>query len=151
MSQNTDATPTGGEQHDNRPENTETTMSETNTTTDDEQNEYQVAVWVKREFIPRVTADSEQGAEDEAIPKSKLYAAYLEYCRQEGIPSDTQHSMTRGLKEENFQDGRVYVDGDRERSFTGLQWTGRGKELLEDADDRSASNGDGRAGGLDDF
>jgi len=102
--------------------------------------------------VSRFASDAvEEAPEDEAVPKSELYAAYLEFCRQEGIPSDTQHSMTSGLKEEGFQDGRVYVDGDRERSFLGLQWTGRGRELLEEADDRSAASGDGRAGGLDDF
>ena len=102
--------------------------------------------------VSRFASDAvEDAPEDEAIPKSKLYAAYLEYCRQEGIPSDTQHSMTSGLKEEGFQDDRVFMDGSQKRSFLGMAWTGRGRELLEDADDRSASNGDGRAGGLDDF
>jgi putative DNA primase/helicase len=67
------------------------------------------------------------------LPKSKVYAAYIEYCRQEGIPSDTQHSMTRALKQEGIEDGRAYVDGDRERVFMNVDWTGRGKELLEDA------------------
>ena len=102
--------------------------------------------------VSRFAADAiEEASSDEAIPKSKLYAAYLEYCRQEGIPSDTQHSMTRGLKEEGFNDGRVYVDGDRERSILAVNWTGRGEELLDSADDRSASGDDGRASGLDSF
>jgi putative DNA primase/helicase len=73
------------------------------------------------------------------IPKSKLYAAYIEFCRQEGIPSDTQHSMTRGLKKEGLEDGRAYIDGDRERVFHNLALTSRGKQLLDDAQSDSGS------------
>jgi putative DNA primase/helicase len=76
-------------------------------------------------------AISEGGGE--AIPKSKLYAAYLEFCRQEGIPSDTQHSLTRGLKQEGLADGREYVGGDRERVFKNISLTGRGQQLVDDA------------------
>jgi putative DNA primase/helicase len=70
---------------------------------------------------------------DDAIAKSDVYAAYIEYCRQEGIPSDTQHSMTRSLKLEGYEDGRTYVDGDRQRVFLQTRLSSRGKELLEDA------------------
>jgi putative DNA primase/helicase len=78
---------------------------------------------------------------DEEIAKDKLYAAYLEYCRQEGIPSDTQHSMTRGLKQEGLADGRAYVDGDRKRVFHNIGLTGRGTELLDDAQGDGDSDG----------
>ena len=76
-------------------------------------------------------AIEESGSEE--IPKSELYAAYLEFCREEGIPSDTQHSLTRGLKQEGLTDGRSYVDGSRERVFTNVSLTGRGEQLLANA------------------
>jgi putative DNA primase/helicase len=105
--------------------------------------------------ISRFAADAISETTDSAIPKSEVYAAYLEYCRQEGIPSDTQHSMTRGLKEEGFRDGREYVDGDRKRCFVGADWTGRGEQLLDDArnrsDDDDRSGGPGRGSALKDF
>ena len=78
---------------------------------------------------------------DEQIPKTKLYAAYIEYCRQEGIPSDTQHSLTRGLKQEGLADGRAYDDGDRVRVFTNISLTGRGQELLDDAQGGGSDDG----------
>ena len=76
----------------------------------------------------------------EKIAKSKLYAAYLEYCRQEGIPSDTQHSMTRGLKQDGLADGRAYVDGQQVRVFHDVALTGRGDELLDDAQGGSSDD-----------
>ena len=76
----------------------------------------------------------------ESIPKSEVYAAYLEFCRQEGIPSDTQHSMTRGLKQEGLTDGRAYVDGSQERVFQAVAFTSRGKQLLDDAQSRHSSD-----------
>jgi len=77
---------------------------------------------------------------DSPIPKQQVYAAYLEFCRQEGIPSDTQHKMTRELKTEGYMDGRAYVDGDRQRVFTQIAFTGRGEGLLDDAKNRSRSD-----------
>jgi len=79
------------------------------------------------------------------IAKAKLYAAYLEYCRQEGIPSDTQHSLTRGLKKEGLVDGRSYIDGQQVRVFHNIGLTGRGKELLEDAKTDSSDSDDSTA------
>ncbi|MEF8815026.1 MAG: phage/plasmid primase, P4 family, partial [Halovenus sp.] len=69
----------------------------------------------------------------DAIPKSTVYAAYLQYCREEGIPSNTQRKMTRELKANGAQDGRKYVDGDRERCFLNVSLTGRGEQLLDNA------------------
>jgi len=77
---------------------------------------------------------------DSPIPKQQVYAAYLEFCRQEGIPSDTQHKMTRELKTEGYMDDRAYVDGDRKRVFTQVAFTSRGQQLLDDAQDRSSSD-----------
>jgi putative DNA primase/helicase len=76
----------------------------------------------------------------DTVVKSKLYAAYLEFCRQEGIPSDTQHSMTRGLKQEGLEDGREYVDGSQERVFMNIELTGRGRQLLDDAQSDGGSS-----------
>lgn len=89
---------------------------------------------VKR-FAQHAIADG-----DDDIPKSMLYAAYLQYCREESIPTDTQNMMTRQLKMEGFDDGRAYVDGDRQRVFHNIAWTSRGQQLL----DAAQSNGDSR-------
>jgi len=94
---------------------------------------------------------------DEDIPKGELYAAFLEFCRQESIPSDTQHKMTRELKQEGFEDGRTYTDGNKERVFHDVTWTGRGEELLDAANsgsggsNDSSSSDDRRPTGLKDF
>jgi len=61
----TDDRPGGGTEQQPT-EDTDTTMSEANNTTEDEQNEYQVAVWAKRELTPRVAADNPDEAEEEA-------------------------------------------------------------------------------------
>ena len=91
----------------------------------------------------------------ESIPKTEVYAAYLEYCRQESMPSETQHLMTRKLKQEGFEDGRTYVDGARERVFMAAAWTSRGEELLEQAQSRGDRGDDDdrqpSAGGLSGF
>jgi putative DNA primase/helicase len=99
-------------------------------------------------------AIDDDGTDD--IPKAKIYAAFLEYCRQEGIPSDTQHSLTRGLKQEGFADGRTYVDGSQERVFIDIGLTGRGQQLLEDAqrdttDSDDSADGQRRDHGLSGF
>ena len=92
---------------------------------------------------------------DKEIPKAKIYAAYIEFCRQEGIPSDTQHSMTKALKQEGFEDARTYVDGERQRVFVNISLTGRGTELLDDAqggsDDSGTPEGKRRDRGLSGF
>jgi len=81
------------------------------------------------------------------IPKSDVYDAYLEFCRSEGMPSDTQHMMTRELKREGYSDDRAYVDGGRKRVFTAVSWTGRGEELLEAAQDDDSE----QFGGLSEY
>ena len=93
---------------------------------------------------------------DDDIPKSDMYAAFLEFCRQESIPSDTQHKMTRELKQEGFSDGRAYVNGAQKRVFTQVSWTGRGQELLDAAQSPSSEGdtsetSDRRPTGLKDF
>jgi len=91
---------------------------------------------------------------DDDVSKAKLFAAYIEYCRQESIPSDTQHAMTRQLKQEGLEDGRAYVDGERKRVFHNIALTGRGQELLEAAQSDSggsSENDQRRRSGLGEF
>jgi len=92
---------------------------------------------------------------DDSIPKDRLYAAYLQYCREESIPTDTQSMMTRQLKKEGFQDDRAYIDGEQRRCFVGINWTGRGESLVDaaqsdDDPDDSDVKGSGSAG-IDSF
>jgi len=81
------------------------------------------------------------------IPKSDVYDAYLEFCRSEGMPSDTQHMMTRELKREGYTDGRANVGGRTQRCFEAVSWTSRGQQLLD-----AAQGGDGEEfGGLSEY
>lgn len=79
-----------------------------------------------------------------AIPKSDLYSAYVAFCEDEGIPKDTQHKMTRALKQSGYEDGRQYVDGSQQRCIIGVDWSGRGEQFAPDGD------GDSRPSGLGD-
>jgi|APHM01.1.fsa_nt_gi Predicted ATPase len=87
---------------------------------------------------------------DKEVPKHKVYGAYLQFCREESIPRETQRKMTRELKREGFNDGRAYINGSRERCFVGINWTGRGQELLDSSRDDS-DDSTPQFGGLDDF
>lgn len=80
-------------------------------------------------------------AEGNALPKSDLYSAYVSYCEDEGIPKETQNKMTRALKQEGLEDGREYVDGDRQRVLYGLDWSGRGEEYQPDGGSGSTPTG----------
>jgi P4 family phage/plasmid primase-like protien len=80
-------------------------------------------------------------AEGNALPKSDLYSAYVAFCADEGIPKDTQNKMTRAIKQEGFEDGREYVDGDRQRVLYGLDWSGRGEEYRPDGGGGSTPTG----------
>lgn len=98
----------------------------------------------------------ENGSED--IPKGVVYAAYLQFCREESIPTETQHALTRKLKQEGYSDGRAYVDGDQQRVFSGCRWTSRGEQLLDvarsnkgDTSGDTSSDRDGSATGLSNF
>jgi P4 family phage/plasmid primase-like protien len=84
------------------------------------------------------------------VSKSKLYAGYLEYCRQEGIPTESQHKFTTALKESGLTDGRSYINGDRKRVFHNIELTTRGEELIDAA--RDGANDDNHTGsGLSDY
>jgi len=81
------------------------------------------------------------------IPKSDVYDAYLEFCRSEGMPSDTQHMMTRELKREGYTDGRANVGGRTQRCFEAVSWTSRGQQLL----DAAQGSDDEEFGGLSEY
>jgi P4 family phage/plasmid primase-like protien len=66
------------------------------------------------------------------IPKSDIYAAYLEFCDDKNIPSESQHKMTRELKELGYTDGQARVDGIKQRVFLNIEWTDGGEEYHED-------------------
>jgi putative DNA primase/helicase len=90
-------------------------------------------------------------SDGDPIPKADLYQAYVEYCRQESMPSDTQHAMTRALKKEGFEDGRTYVDGKQQRCIHGAAWTSRGEQLLEAARSDGSDGDDSRPTGISGF
>jgi P4 family phage/plasmid primase-like protien len=66
------------------------------------------------------------------IPKSDIYAAYLQFCDDKNIPSESQHKMTRELKELGYTDGQARVDGIKQRVFLNIEWTDGGEEYHED-------------------
>lgn len=70
-------------------------------------------------------------ASGEHVPKKRAYRAYVAYCEDEGIPTETQIKFTRKLKSEGIEDGRQYVAGDRKRCYLNVQLTGRAEGLLE--------------------
>ena len=76
------------------------------------------------------------------IPKSDIYAAYLQFCDDKNIPSESQHMMTRELKELGYTDGRARVDGIQQRCFLNLEWTDGGLEYHEDTQFTSVANQD---------
>jgi P4 family phage/plasmid primase-like protien len=73
---------------------------------------------------------------DHAIPRSKVYAAYLEYCRQNNIPTDTSNAMTRQLVKQGYEKDRAVVNGTQQRCFIGTKFIGKGKDLFEAAQKR---------------
>ena len=85
---------------------------------------------------------------DKAIPKKEIYQAYLAFCDDEGIPSESQHMLTRELKQQGFNDGKEFIDGRQQRAFHGVAWTGRGEQYRDaDCGDESATGG----GGIDKY
>jgi len=66
------------------------------------------------------------------IPKSDIYAAYLQFCDDKNIPSESQHMMTRELKELGHTDGQARVDGIKQRVFLNIEWTDGGREYHKD-------------------
>jgi len=79
---------------------------------------------------------------DTHIPKSDIYAAYLQFCDDKNIPSESQHMMTRELKELGYTDGRANIDGSQQRVFLNIEWTDGGREYHEDTRFTSVANQD---------
>jgi len=79
---------------------------------------------------------------DTHIPKSDIYAAYLQFCDDKNIPSESQNMMTRELKELGYSDGRARVDGIQQRCFLNLEWTDGGLEYHEDTQFTDVANQD---------
>jgi putative DNA primase/helicase len=86
----------------------------------------------------------------EDVPKSDVYSAYVAFCEDEGIPTETQHMLTRELKLEGYEDGKNYLDGSQQRVFMDMGFTGRGQEYLEDGDDGD-EGATGGGSGLDSY
>jgi len=76
------------------------------------------------------------------IPKSDIYAAYLQFCDDKNIPSESQNMMTRELKELGYTDGRARVNGIQQRVFLNVEWTDGGLEYHEDTQFRDVANQD---------
>jgi putative DNA primase/helicase len=92
------------------------------------------------------------GLEDEpgsAVPKSTAYAAYTAYCEAEGIPTETQHKMTRKFKRNDVQSGRRSIEGKQQRCYLDVELSSRGVDLLN-LDSFETATGDG-GGGIDDY
>jgi putative DNA primase/helicase len=83
---------------------------------------------------------------DQEVAKSEVYQAYVAFCEDEGIPTETQHKMTRELKLEGYRDGKAYVDGSQQRVFLNMDWTGRGGQYRDQDTDEQRYNGGGSLG-----
>jgi len=82
--------------------------------------------------------------EENHIPTSEMFAAYLAYCDNEGIPAETvQQTVTKTLQgETKFMTGKKYIDGSQQRCFLDVGFTGRGVECRDaDADESNAASG----------
>jgi len=77
---------------------------------------------------------------EDHIAKSDIYAAYLQFCDDKNIPSESQHMMTRELKELGYTDGQARIDGVKQRVFLNLEWTSGGQEYFEDTEFTGVAN-----------
>ena len=76
-----------------------------------------------------------QESEGSQLAKSEAYNAYHAFCEAKNLPAETQHKMTRRLKQEGITDGRATIDGKQERVFVGVELTGKGESYLPDESD----------------
>lgn len=82
--------------------------------------------------------------EENDIPTSEMFTAYLAYCDDEGIPAETvQQTVTKTLQgETKFTTGKKYFDGSQQRCFLDVGFTGRGVECRDaDADESNGATG----------
>ncbi|RDZ41332.1 hypothetical protein C5B89_05110 [Haloferax sp. Atlit-47N] len=77
----------------------------------------------------------------DSLPKSTAHKAYHRFCEAESLPAETQHKMTRRLKNEGIADGRATVNGKQQRVFVGVQLTSKGESYLNDTGDDSRNSG----------
>jgi putative DNA primase/helicase len=57
---------------------------------------------------------------DNHVSKQDAYAAYVDWCQENGLPAESQRKMTRKLKEDpEITDGRRRIDGRQARVFVG--------------------------------
>lgn len=85
------------------------------------------------------------------IAKSEIYQAYVAFCEDEGIPTETQHMLTRELKLEGYNDGKAYVDGSQQRVFHNVELTSRGEEFAETGPTEQRDTATGGSSGIDSY
>jgi P4 family phage/plasmid primase-like protien len=88
-------------------------------------------------------------AEDNAIPKDDVRAAYREYARQENLPARSDNVLGEkllNLRDYAIEDGRKRIDGDRQTVYKGVAFTSRGAQCAgydPDTGDGQAAIDDG--------
>jgi putative DNA primase/helicase len=84
---------------------------------------------------------------DSAVPKGKLYNAYLRFCRERGVPaiSGQKKFTSEFTSSPDIDQGRVTVDGKQERAYTGVEiiWNRIPGGENPDDDDTDGSQGTG--------
>lgn len=64
--------------------------------------------------------ESDPGNMELFVSNSSLYAAYEQWCDENGITPKKKRSLTMSLKKRGFENGREYVDGAQKRGVYGL-------------------------------
>jgi putative DNA primase/helicase len=60
----------------------------------------------------------------ESVRKNKAYDAYKKFAKAEGMEVVTKHKFTSELKQKGASVNQRRFDGERERVYTGFQWSG---------------------------
>jgi putative DNA primase/helicase len=63
-------------------------------------------------------------APSESVRKDRAYDAYKKFAKAEGMEVVTKHKFTSELKAKGASVNQRRFDGDRERVYTGFQWSG---------------------------
>jgi P4 family phage/plasmid primase-like protien len=83
------------------------------------------------------------------LPTGDVWQAYLEYCDTEGIPAKSrQAALTKSLKTQGIETGRVYDDGSRRRALLNATWTDRGRELFKSSQGTASGDDESSASRL---
>ena len=83
------------------------------------------------------------------VPKSKVYNAYLRFCRDRGIPAvSSQQKFTSDFTDGDIRNDRATIDGKRQRVFTGIEvvWN-----RIPGGEDPSGDDDDSDPSGLGDY